>query len=448
MRSAKLNVDKYRTEFECDEHWELRRKFLIAHRDKFSEDELVCLAQTFTNIEFLGCRYPEKTMQKVAQLAQGVVDEYREKQKGRLQRTFVAASDAAGAKAKGLKRPSTEATPSPVPVKQAKASMEQSSPVLVDLTDDPSPRKPQVLYGPEIHSLVSEKVPLLSSRYGGVRTYHITKEPLELKIGRFGKLVLVESKEMSPYDIIQRSMNVCNIQFSFEEKFLAQGKMRVRLYVNNELVCEAEGLNTKVARENAAKLGLQKLKESCYTILIKHKVWGDSVVDRSLKEGLEGPPATRAASEDTPLSDDNVGSKLLRLMGWSGGGLGRSAQGISEPISAQQERVGRAGLGLTQGNVFDAPHFRRQAGALLRDYADRDTDHDLVFTSEFTTDERKVLHTLAHNMKLKTKSIGKKDIDRYLVVSKRISFWDEAKKLLASGGSSDRYELIPPVVSL
>lgn len=47
------------------------------------------------------CRYPAETMHLVASLSEGVADRYREKQKGRLQRTFVQASDAAGAKAKG-----------------------------------------------------------------------------------------------------------------------------------------------------------------------------------------------------------------------------------------------------------------------------------------------------------------------------------------------------------
>jgi hypothetical protein len=50
------DVDHYKTEHECDEHWELRRSFMLAHKEKFPEDRLVCLAQVFTNIEFLGCR--------------------------------------------------------------------------------------------------------------------------------------------------------------------------------------------------------------------------------------------------------------------------------------------------------------------------------------------------------------------------------------------------------
>jgi len=51
------DVEQHKVEYESDEHWELRRKFLLAHKDKFTEDMLVCLAQVFVNIELLGCRY-------------------------------------------------------------------------------------------------------------------------------------------------------------------------------------------------------------------------------------------------------------------------------------------------------------------------------------------------------------------------------------------------------
>ena len=50
------DVEKHKQEHECDEHWELRKRFLTTHKDKFPEDELVCLAQVFTNVELLGCR--------------------------------------------------------------------------------------------------------------------------------------------------------------------------------------------------------------------------------------------------------------------------------------------------------------------------------------------------------------------------------------------------------
>lgn len=98
------DVEQHKTEHECDEHWELRRKFLLAHKDKFPEDELVCLAQVFTNVELLGCRYPKETMQLIAELAEDIVGEYREKQKSKLKRTFVKASDAASSKVKGISK--------------------------------------------------------------------------------------------------------------------------------------------------------------------------------------------------------------------------------------------------------------------------------------------------------------------------------------------------------
>lgn len=98
------DVDYYKTDYESDEHWELRRAFITAHKDKFPENELVCLAQVFTNIEFLGCRYPALTMQRVAELSKDVAEDFRSSRANKLKRTFVGASDAAGAKAKGRQK--------------------------------------------------------------------------------------------------------------------------------------------------------------------------------------------------------------------------------------------------------------------------------------------------------------------------------------------------------
>lgn len=46
-----------------------------------------------------------------------------------------------------------------------------------------------------------------------------------------------------------------------------------------------------------------------------------------------------------PIGEDNKGSKLLKAMGWrEGSGLGKSGQGRTEIIEAEQ-RVSNAGLG-------------------------------------------------------------------------------------------------------
>lgn len=51
-----IDIDSLRTDHESDEQWEVRKSFMLEHKDSFDEAELITLAQLFTNIEFLGCR--------------------------------------------------------------------------------------------------------------------------------------------------------------------------------------------------------------------------------------------------------------------------------------------------------------------------------------------------------------------------------------------------------
>ncbi|CAH2064715.1 unnamed protein product, partial [Iphiclides podalirius] len=95
-----IDVESLRSEHESDEQWEVRRSFMMEHKDNFDEEELVTLAQLFTNIEFLGCRYPAPTMKRIAKLAEKVSQKYKESRRNKLKRTFVQASDAAEQKAK------------------------------------------------------------------------------------------------------------------------------------------------------------------------------------------------------------------------------------------------------------------------------------------------------------------------------------------------------------
>ncbi len=127
MCSAPLDTswdsDKYRNPHEPSHHWALRKRFMDDNKGRFPEEKLVCLAQVFANVEFMGCRcarhvhdiishnignlhldfvifirYPKETMDLVEDMSFGIVQQYREDQKKRLKRTFVSGSDAAGAK--------------------------------------------------------------------------------------------------------------------------------------------------------------------------------------------------------------------------------------------------------------------------------------------------------------------------------------------------------------
>lgn len=48
-----------------------------------------------------------------------------------------------------------------------------------------------------------------------------------------------------------------------------------------------------------------------------------------------------------PVSADNIGNKLMKRMGWTGGALGKTGQGVTEPIPIKI-KVSRGGLGFRQ----------------------------------------------------------------------------------------------------
>ena len=87
------------------------------------------------------------------------------------------------------------------------------------------------------------------------------------------------------------------------------------------------------------------------------------------------------------LGSDNVGHKLLQMMGWQGGGLGAGGSGISEPITAQSF-ANREGLGTSNAGR----EFKARLRALIEEYAASSNPYDLVFTAGFDNEQRKELH--------------------------------------------------------
>lgn len=92
------------------------------------------------------------------------------------------------------------------------------------------------------------------------------------------------------------------------------------------------------------------------------------------------------------LTSSNVGFKMLQSLGWSGGGLGNDGDGRNEPVAIEMQ-LNRAGLGMEAATAANEQLNHRFMVDCLRDYVnDVDNIHELVFSEDFTKEERAKLH--------------------------------------------------------
>ena len=142
------------------------------------------------------------------------------------------------------------------------------------------------------------------------------------------------------------------------------------------------GPSKKEARDNCAQAAIDSLERECYTVIVKSQYTSDGST-------VELPTASDLTSSAEPAGQElnNVGHKLLKLMGWTGGGLGKGGQGISEPITAASVSS-RRGLG---ADTVDQK-FKDKMRALVQDYAASTNPYDLVFANDFSSQERAVIH--------------------------------------------------------
>ncbi|XP_012280206.1 NF-kappa-B-repressing factor [Orussus abietinus] len=390
------DVEQYKLEHECEDHWELRRKFLLAHHKKFPEDELLCLAQVFINVELLGCRYPEETMQVVADLSHDVAKDYREKQKTKLQRTFVKASDVANAKVKGLRQPPTSQEK---PNSQPRRHKNSSLSTVTCINDIPNKRL----------KLDTQNLP-------------------------YGDIVLIEHPGDAPQSIVANAVNASggNLQWKFER---TENNCICNIFIDTTFLTKGLGINQKAAKKEAGEKALLELRKYYYTIQIT------KAAREECSTAISGPALRDDKKKNDSLPCDNIGQKLMKLMGWSGGGLGKTQQGITEPITVQQQ-MSRKGLGLNvQCSNMDV--LKRKCKEIFTQYISGDMTSDLVFATDFTNEERALIHRVARQMGVKSHSYGPKD-QRMLIVSRKVKPRELVEELKNLGGSTKKYVLVEP----
>lgn len=110
------------------------------------------------------------------------------------------------------------------------------------------------------------------------------------------------------------------------------------------------------------------------------------------------------------IPESNIGHKMLRKMGWTGGGLGRRGQGILVPLPIRSN----AALGY---NKHRKPYVAN-IKALLKNYKDSSNKNALVFSADFTHEERRMIRQQVKNIRRLEADIFTSH-EGYLVVKKK-----------------------------
>ena len=263
------------------------------------------------------------------------------------------------------------------------------------------------------------------------------KSPREAPPGAVNDLLLIERPhDDNPVSILHStaSFNKITIDYDFrEELLLGDTSTRCYLYILGEMLATALALTKASAKSQAAAEALEALRARCFTLYIKQTVDTDEAeVSRDQMVG----------ELTQTIPDSNIGNKLLKKMGWAGGGVGKDGQGIAQPVSMETV-INREGLGL-QAEKGIQKDFVSTMRTTVLNYARSDSQKDLVFSPEFSKDERALIHKEAQKLGLKTHSHGSGE-NRFLVVSRKRTPNQLYRHLVECGGETEKYKLIPPL---
>ncbi|XP_002735119.1 NF-kappa-B-repressing factor-like [Saccoglossus kowalevskii] len=255
------------------------------------------------------------------------------------------------------------------------------------------------------------------------------------------KLVIMEHpKELNPICTIMNSCQFSKLAVSFDFKDLTadvdlKGNIKpkhvCKTVINDQVVGVAIHESKKDAKSLSAEKALSRLRKICPVIKVNKEIEG-----ALSKHSLIGTKT----SLNEELPDSNIGSKMMKKMGWSGGGLGKIGNiGREKPVEIN-ERFGREGLGVGRPAGKDEIDMKT-AQEIIKNYTLSHDRDDLVFSPELNNEERKLLHQAANKFGLKSVSYGS-GTNRHLVVKKMRSADDVMQHLVQSGGTSSRYELV------
>ncbi|XP_070491796.1 NF-kappa-B-repressing factor-like [Chironomus tepperi] len=419
QESDYVDFDEYRKEYESEECWHLRKSFMIHHWDNIDdEEEILCCAQLFVNIELLGCKYAAEIMDKIKLMSDEVpqIQKYRENKQNRLKKTIVTAQKAI--------QPEHDKT-TLVTFQDNKTfrpnyyhTMEHPVTKLFKIDINHKNSNPNSNGWSTIDKFEWDNYVQKSNQVGPSLNIDESIKSKKLKI-LLRNVIVFEIDDKNDINYCLNKTTACmkkigklNIKFNEDTTTYS--------YVfNDQIIAEGTGESKRLALKAANGQFLKVLRENCYTIRLKN---GNKPVDENSNQ----------------IQEESHDFKLLSKLGWKGGSLDPNGTGILDHIKLEI-KIGRLGLG-SENDKFDQSYFQN----LLQNFKQSQLEYDLKLSSEFTKEERAVIHQMALYLNLRTKSYGKSG-SRHLVVSSPISPQVLRQKLIEGDEYlKEKYELIPP----
>ncbi|EFX86603.1 hypothetical protein DAPPUDRAFT_222018 [Daphnia pulex] len=447
------DISSYRNKYEPDEQWEMRRKFMEANKHNLPEDRVVCLAQVLVNMEFLGTKYPIETMRTVNELSQEIIGEFRERQKSRLQRTFVGGTDAASAKANGKRPASTLKSQTEMRIAESNASyflsaILSSRSAVVKEETTVKQEETSKLNTLTVASIGSDsktesrkrKKKKLARSVEETHTDNVTSSSDCMEKTRVTRSASGDTLSKPNYrQIIENSARLSAVQLQVVTNFLDnQKKWETVLLLDGRKIASSLHENQKLSAKNVSKLAFTNLEKTHYQIVVTDTkcvsvghfmsqeedarlTRAENMLSSKItKEVMRGKAkSTQDCSIDhafeilskreniiTQPVQSTSAMRMMKMMGWTEGtGLGLQKQGIVEPIKSDVV-VGRKGIGYDDGSRNAEP-FAKSIRRYLQNYKNSASVHNIVFSSEFSSEERKFIHDVARKMGMLSSSIGK-----------------------------------------
>lgn len=373
--------------WESRHEWIARISFIEDHLPTYGFERALSLSMVWANMKFLGCRYPDATERLVMHYNVPETDKSR---------TFPA---------NGCYIVNGEDFPDGIPL-GALAKDDIETEEKEDNNDSDTATQVSMLISNIRERVETEK------KQDDVTPAAAAISPELSEICR--KLVLPQatSQEDHPVSLLTASCQKANLMlsFAFKEHVDKVSKhptiigYQATILINDTIVGKGDSYSTKKdAKKHACEVVIERVKNLQQSTGYAPPPVHSECIEKS--EILQGSGST--TQQSVPIS--GVGGQLLRKMGWSE----EDSAKASQPFDSQRN-PGRSGLGFASQ---ESSALRQNVEQKLNEFVNSDKD-ELVFSSEFSTEERKMIHNLCTQYKLHHKSHGKGD-DRKLVIQKK-----------------------------